>query len=115
MARAALTEQTITHAGTALTYTAPTGAGANNGWTWANTGAEILEIKNTDTVTHTLTLKASASLAGIALQDQTVTVPAAAAGAPGYVKVKLATVAFGATGNADIDVVTGITAALISA
>ena len=118
MARAPISVQSITHAGktsASLTFTAPTAAGANNGWSFSNTGDEILVIRNTDTNTKTLTLDVTGSVGGLTPADPTVTVPAAAAGAPGYAFVRLPVDAFSGTGGADIDDATGVTAGLMKA
>lgn len=113
MARVTLTRQSITHAGSALTYTPPTGSGANNGWTFNNNGENIVEFKNTDSSSKTLTLKANGqAVGGIALPDKTVTVPAAVSSVPGVAKVKLPTSYFGATAQVDTSDATGVTAAL---
>lgn len=116
MARASILTQQVTYAGktsASLTFTAPTGAGANNGWSFANTGDEILVIKNTDTVTKTLTMDVVGGVGGITPADTTVTVPEASAGAPGYAFVHFPVEAFSGTAGADIDNVTGVTAAVI--
>ena len=116
MARASLTTQTITYAGktsASLTYTAPTGAGANSGWSFSNTGDEILVIKNTDSSSKTLTMDTLGSVGGLTPADTTVTVPGAAAGAPGYAFVAFPVAAFSGTAAADIDDATGVTAAVI--
>jgi hypothetical protein len=116
MARASLTTQSVTYAGktsASLTFTAPSGAGANNGWSFANTGDEILMVKNTDTVAKTLTLDVVGTLGGITPADTTITVPAAAAGVPGYAYATCPVEAFSGTAGADIDNVTGVTACVI--
>ena len=116
MARASLFTQQITYAGktsASLTFTAPTGAGANNGWTFSNTGDELLVIKNTDTSSKTLTMDTVGTLGGLTPADTTVTVPAASAGAPGYAFVHFPVEAFSGNAGADIDNVTGVTAAVI--
>ena len=116
MARTSLSTQVITYTGktsASLTFTAPTGAGANNGWTFGNTGDEILVVKNTDTVVKTLTMDVVGAIGGIVPADTVVTVPEAAAGAPGYAYVHFPVEAFSAQAAADIDNVTGVTAAVI--
>jgi hypothetical protein len=84
-----------------------------DGWSFANTGSEILIIKNTDTVSKTLTMDVVGTVGGITPADTTVTVPAASAGAPGYAFVHFPVDAFSGTPGADIDNVTGVTAAVI--
>ena len=96
-----------------LTFTAPTGAGANNGWQFSNTGDEILVIKNTDTSTKTLTKNVTGKVGGLTPASPTITVPAASAGAPGYAYVRFPVDAYSGQAGADIDNVTGVTAALI--
>jgi hypothetical protein len=116
MARATLSTQTVTYAGktsASLTFTAPTGAGVNNGWSFSNTGDEILVIKNTDASSKTLTMDTIGSLGGLTPADTIVTVPAASAGAPGYAYVHFPVEAFSGQAAADIDNVTGVTAAVI--
>lgn len=116
MARATLTTQQITYAGktsASLTYTAPTGAGANGGWAFTNTGDEILIVKNTDTSSKTLTMDVVGTVGGLTPADTTVTVPAAASGAPGYAFVHFPVEAFSGNAGADIDNVTGVTAAVV--
>lgn len=70
-------------------------------------------IKNTDTVTKTLTMDTVGSIGGLTPADTTVTVPAAASGAPGYAFVHFPVEAFSGQAAADIDNVTGVTAAVI--
>ncbi len=116
MARASLTAQTITYAGktsATLTFTAPTGAGANNGWSFANTGDEMLMILNTDENTKTVTMDTLGSVGGLTPADTTVTVPAAAAGVPGFALIAFPVAAFSGTANADVSNATGVTAAVI--
>ena len=116
MARASLTTQQVTYAGktsASLTFTAPTGAGANNGWSFSNTGSEILIVKNTDTSSKTLTMDVVGTVGGITPADTTITVPAASAGVPGYAYAHFPVDAFSGTAGADIDNVTGVTAAVI--
>lgn len=116
MARASLSTQTVTYAGKtsdSLTFTAPSGAGANNGWSFSNTGDELLMVKNTDTVAKTVTMDVVGAIGGIVPADTTVTVPAAAAGVPGYAYIHFPVEAFSAQAAADIDNVTGVTAAVI--
>lgn len=116
MARVSLTTQTVTYAGktsASITFTAPTGEGANNGWSFGNTGDELLVIKNTDTSTKTLTMDVVGIIGGLTPADTTVTVPAAASGAPGYAFVHFPVEAFSGQAAADIDNVTGVTAAVI--
>jgi hypothetical protein len=87
MARASLTVQNVPYSGktsASLTFTAPSGAGANNGWSFSNTGDQILVVKNSDESTKTLTLDVIGTLGGITPADTTITVPAAAAGVLGY-------------------------------
>lgn len=118
MARAALTIQTIPVTGltsATVTYTAPTGAGANNGWSFSNSGSEIVAVKNTDTATKAITRDIVNRLGGILPADDTaIVVPAAAGGAPGYAWFVMPTDAFGGTAGFDVDNVTGVTAAVLS-
>lgn len=114
MATVTLTLQTLDHQGTAITYTAPGGAGSGNGWVYTNDGDAVFEAKNTDTNAKTLTLKANGSrVDGIALADKTATLPAASGGAPGYVKVKLGVAYFGSSVTIETDNATGVTGAAL--
>lgn len=113
MAAQSISKQTVDHQGTAISYAAPGGAGAGNGWTFANDGDGVFECKNTDTNTKTLTLKANGQrVNGIALPDKTATVPAAAGGNAGYCKVKLGVDYFGTTATIEVDNATGVTGAV---
>lgn len=118
MARAPVTIQAIPVTGltsATIVYTAPTGAGANNGWSFTNSGSEMVEIRNTDTATKAITRDIVNRLGGILPADDTaIVVPAAAAGAPGYAKFYMSTDAFGGTAGFDVDNVTGVTAAVLS-
>jgi hypothetical protein len=118
MARASLTVQSVPYSGktsATLTFTAPSGAGANNGWSFSNTGDQILVVKNSDESTKTLTLDVVGTLGGITPADTTITVPAAAAGVLGYAYATFPVDAFSGTAGADIDNVTGVTACVIKA
>jgi hypothetical protein len=113
MARVPITVELPDKTSASLTFTAPGGAGANNGWSFSNTGDEIFVVKNTDTSTKTLTKKVVGKVGGLTPADTTVTVPAASSGAPGYAFVHFPVEAFSGQAAADIDNVTGVTAGLI--
>ena len=64
-------------------------------------------------MSKTLTMDVVGAVGGIVPADTTITVPAASAGAPGYAFAHFPVEAFSASAGADIDNVTGVTAAVI--
>lgn len=68
---ATLTVQTIAKTGTQLTENACAGGGD----AFANTGAVILWIKNSNASSRTLTIVSQATTDGLAVADRTVTIP----------------------------------------
>ena len=72
MARVPITVELPDKTSASLTFTAPGGAGADNGWSFSNTGDEIFVVKNTDTSTKTLTKKVVGKVGGLTPADTTV-------------------------------------------
>jgi hypothetical protein len=115
MARASVTPQTPGNTGltsASATFTAPTSAGAGNGWSFSNNGNGLAVFKNTDSSSKTLTFDVVGSVGGLTPADTTVTLPAASAGAPGYAYVKLSMDAYGLAAAVDVDNATGVTLAV---
>jgi hypothetical protein len=75
MPRVALTVQPVTIAGLTPTFSAPTDAGSGGGWSFPNTGDQVIRIKNSG-AQRTVTILSPATIGGIAIADPTVTIPA---------------------------------------
>lgn len=111
MATVALTVQSVpanVGAGLTPTFVAPGGAGAGNGWTFANTGSEYVRMKNTSGAPVVATVLAPNTDGGVAYTAPTVNVPATT----GDVTLgKLDPRIFGTTVTIEVASASGMTAA----